>query len=146
MSCISVNDLNRLGAFVGPREFPFLGLRTAPHLIEYRGPKWPIDRPPQRIPIQWTRCNYGRKRPWLTCLCGRRVGKLYRGSVCLACRQCAEATYESQKNHDGADYSIRRRALELTWVILADPVSIPSRLDQAGCRGKSTAVLRCVQK
>ena len=97
LSCISVNDLNRLGAFVGPREFPFLGLRTAPQLIEYRGPKWPIDRPPQRIPIQWTRCNYGGKRPWLTCLCGRRVGKLYRGSVCLACRQCAEATYESQK-------------------------------------------------
>ena len=41
--------------------------------------------------------NYGEKRPWLTCLCGRRVGKLYRGSICLACRQCAEATYESQK-------------------------------------------------
>jgi len=97
LSHIDVNELNRLGAFRGPKEFPFMGLRTSSHLIEYRGANWAVDRPPQVIAIQWTRCTYGGKRPWLTCLCGRRVGKLYRGSAWLGCRQCAEATYESQK-------------------------------------------------
>lgn len=97
LSHIDINELNRLGAFARPMEFPFLGLRTSLRLIEYRGPKWPTDRPSQRIPIQWTHCNYGGSRPWLTCLCGRRVGKLYRGSAWLGCRQCAEATYESQR-------------------------------------------------
>jgi hypothetical protein len=95
--CIDVNDLNRRGAFARPMEFPFMGLRTSQHLIEYRGPKWPADRPPQHIQVQWTRCTYGGARPWLTCLCGRRVGKLYRGSAWLGCRHCAEATYESQR-------------------------------------------------
>ena len=97
LSCINVTELNRLGAFARPMEFTFMGLRTSPNLIEYRGPKWPADRPPQRIPIQRTRCNYGGTRPWFTCLCGRRVGMLYRGSAWLGCRHCAEATYESQK-------------------------------------------------
>lgn len=97
LSCINVNDLNRLGAFARLMEYPFLGLRTSPDLIEYRGPKWSVDRPPQEIPIQWTRCTSGGARPWLTCLCGRRVGKLYRGNGFLGCRHCAEAIYESQK-------------------------------------------------
>lgn len=97
LSCINVNDLNRLGAFARPMEYPFLGLRTSPDLIEYRGPKWSVDRPPQEIPIQWTRCTYGGARPWFTCPCGRRVGKLYCGSAWLGCRHCAEAGYESQR-------------------------------------------------
>jgi hypothetical protein len=94
---IDVNELSRGGAFARPMEYPFLGLRTSRHLIEYRGPRWPADRPPQQIPIQWTRCTYGGARPWLTCLCGRRVGKLYRGNGFLGCRHCAEAIYESQR-------------------------------------------------
>jgi hypothetical protein len=94
---IDVNELNRLGAFARPMEYPFMGLRTSRHLIEYRGPQWSADRPPQRIPIQWTRCTYGGARPWLTCLCGKRVGKLYHGSAWLGCRHCAEANYESQR-------------------------------------------------
>lgn len=97
LSFIDVNELNRLGAFACPMEFPFMGLRTSRHLIEYREPKWPADRPSQRIQVQWTRCTYGGARPWLTCLCGSRVGKLYHGSGCLGCRRCAEAIYESQR-------------------------------------------------
>ena len=80
LPCIDVNELNRLGAFARSMEYPFMGLRTSPHLIEYRGPKWPADRPPQRIRIQWTRCTYGGARPWLICPCGRRVGKFYYGN------------------------------------------------------------------
>lgn len=97
LSGIDVNELNRLGAFACRMEYSFLGLRTSRHLIEYRGPKWSADRPPQKIQIQWTQCTYGGARPWLTCLCGRRVGKLYHGNGFLGCRHCAEATYESQR-------------------------------------------------
>jgi hypothetical protein len=95
--CIDVNNLNRLGAFARPMEYPFMRLQTSREIIEYRGPKWPADRPPQHIQVQWTPCTYGGARPWLTCLCGRRVGKLYRGNGFLGCRYCAEATYESQR-------------------------------------------------
>jgi hypothetical protein len=97
LSFIDVNQLNDLGAFSRPMEYPFLGLQTSRYLIEYRGPKWPADRPPQHIQVQWTRCTYGGARPWFLCLCGRRVGKLYRGSAWLGCRHCAEAIYESQR-------------------------------------------------
>jgi hypothetical protein len=97
LSNIDVNELNRLGAFARSMEFPFMGLQTSRHLIEYRGPKWPADRPPQQIPIQWTHCTYGGARPWFTCLCGRRVGKLYRGNGFMGCRHCTDATYESQR-------------------------------------------------
>jgi hypothetical protein len=97
LSHIDVNELNRLGAFRARMEFPFLGLRTSSHAIEYRGPSWSPDRPSQLIPIQWTPCNYGGRRPWLVCLCGKRAGKLYRGSAWLGCRQCADVVYESQK-------------------------------------------------
>ena len=97
LSCVDVNELNRLGAFKCPMEYPFMGLRTSRHLIEYCGPNWPVDRPPQQIRIQWTGCTYGGSRPWLTCLCGKRVGKLYRGSAWLGCRHCAEAKYKSQR-------------------------------------------------
>jgi hypothetical protein len=97
LSNIDVNELNRLGAFACRMEYPFMGLRTSPHLIEYRGREWRLDRPPQQIPIQWTRCTYGGARPWFTCLCGRRVGKLYYGNGFLGCRPCGQMRYESQR-------------------------------------------------
>jgi hypothetical protein len=91
---IDVNELNRLGAFARPMEYPFMGLRTSRYLIEYQHPR---NWAPQRIPIQWTRCTYGGARPWFTCLCSRRVGKLFYGNGFLGCRHCAEARYESQR-------------------------------------------------
>src|SRR5271165_3435609 len=75
-----------------------MGLRTSRDLIEYRSTDWAKDRPSQQIPIQWTACQFGGQRPWLTCLCGRRVGKLYyHGGYSLSCRQCGEMIYESQR-------------------------------------------------
>jgi hypothetical protein len=92
---IDVNELNRLGAFARPMFYPFMALKTSRYVIEYHPETWG-DRLPQRIRVQWTYCGFGGWRPWMTCLCGRRVGKLYIGSSCLGCRQCAEATYASQ--------------------------------------------------
>lgn len=53
------------------------------------------------IPITWTPCNYGGKRPWFQCLgCGRRVAKLYGGRLFL-CRHCHGLTYWTCNNsHD----------------------------------------------
>ena len=98
MSHVDVNELSRLGAFAGiGLEFPFMRLRTSRFLVEYFPARAPKDRPPQRIPIQWTRCTYGGVRPWFTCLCGRRVGKLYYGNGFLGCRPCGELAYKSQR-------------------------------------------------
>jgi hypothetical protein len=93
---IDVNELNRLGAFARPMYYPFMSLRTSRHLIEYHPDTWG-DRQPQRIRVQWTYCHFGGWRPWMTCLCGRRVGKLYHGNGFLGCRQCGEMQYESQR-------------------------------------------------
>ena len=111
---VDVNVLNKNGAFNGSASdwvmrFPFLGLRTSRFLIEYRDSNWPPDRPPQRIPIQWTRC-FRTRRPWFLCKCGRRCGKLYRRGGFLGCRKCVHATYESQrKSKRGRLYAKARR-------------------------------------
>jgi hypothetical protein len=94
---IDVNELNRLGAFARPMEYPFMELLTSRYLIEYRPHTWPEGRPSQRIRIQWTHCHFGGWRPWFTCLCGRRVGKLYYGNGFLGCRPCGDLTYESKR-------------------------------------------------
>ena len=136
LSFIDVNELNRLGAFACPKKYPLMGLRTSPHLIEYRGPNWPADRPPQQIPIQWTRCTYGGARPWLTCLCGRRVGKLYRGNGFLGCRHCAEATYESQRKSRRARMHLKATRIRAHLQNYGRPGidPIPSRPPGMQCR------------
>ncbi len=91
-----VNELNRLGAFARPMAYPFMALRTSRYLIEYHPGTWG-DRLPQRIRVQWTYCHFNGYRPWMTCLCGRRVGKLYIGNGFLGCRQCGGMQYESQR-------------------------------------------------
>jgi len=58
----------------------------------------------QRIPIVWTACRYGGRRPWFECsvysngrYCGRRVAKLYLGDELFACRRCFQLVYASQQ-------------------------------------------------
>jgi hypothetical protein len=98
LSHIDVNELHRLGAFTEVTLwFPFMRIRTNRWVVEYFHARSPADRPPQRIPIQWTNCTFGGARPWLMCLCGRRVGKLYYGNGFLGCRPCGELIYESQR-------------------------------------------------
>ena len=97
LSHIDVNELHRLGAFTeATLWFPLMRLRTNRWVVQYFHARSPADRPPQRIPIQWTHCTFGGARPWFTCLCGRRVGKLYYGNVFLGCRPCGPLVYETQ--------------------------------------------------
>jgi hypothetical protein len=58
----------------------------------------------QRVPISWTNCHFGGRRPWFVCsvrtngrYCGRRVAVLYLGGELFACRSCYRLAYESQQ-------------------------------------------------
>jgi hypothetical protein len=58
----------------------------------------------QRVPLTWTACHFGGKRPWFVCsvcangrYCGRRVAVLYLAGDSFACRQCYGLAYESQQ-------------------------------------------------
>lgn len=96
---VDVVALHRKGAFSGrPMWFPFQGLETNRYKIEYRDRDWPKDRPTQIIPVRWTRCHFGGTRPWLICLCGQRVAKLYPGlGHYMCCRKCMNLAYQSQR-------------------------------------------------
>jgi hypothetical protein len=59
----------------------------------------------QRVPITWTNCHFGGRRPWFVCSvrvdgkhCGRRVAVLYLGGELFACRSCYRLVYESQQS------------------------------------------------
>src|SRR6266699_2258162 len=59
----------------------------------------------QRVPITWTMCHLGGRRPWFLCSayaggrrCGRHVAKLYLGgNPVFACRHCYGLAYASQQ-------------------------------------------------
>ena len=59
----------------------------------------------QRIPITWTNCHFGGRRPWFVCsvradgrYCGRRVAVLYAAGELFACRCCYRLVYDSQQS------------------------------------------------
>jgi hypothetical protein len=58
----------------------------------------------QRVPITWTGCHFGGRRPWFVCsvyregrYCGRRVAILYGAGAYFACRRCHGLAYASQQ-------------------------------------------------
>jgi hypothetical protein len=58
----------------------------------------------QRVPITWTACHLGGRRPWFICsvysggrCCGRRVAVLYCDGELFACRRCYGLAYASQR-------------------------------------------------
>jgi hypothetical protein len=58
----------------------------------------------QRVPIVWTICHLGGRRPWFRCdacsngrYCGRRVAILYGAGEIFACRRCYGLAYASQQ-------------------------------------------------
>ena len=74
-------------------------------VLDYRtrrnGAEWKDIR--QRIPITWTACALGGRRPWFICAvyangryCGRRAAILYAGGDLFACRHCYGLSYASQ--------------------------------------------------
>jgi hypothetical protein len=62
----------------------------------------------QRVPLTWTACALGGRRPWFRCRCGRRVAILYGFDELFECRQCGGAAYGSQS--ESPTYRSIRRA------------------------------------
>ncbi len=61
-----------------------------------------------RVPITWTRCHLGGRRPWFVCPgagCGRRVAVLY-GRRLFLCRHCHDLAYPSTR-HSAGDRALR---------------------------------------
>lgn len=66
-----------------------------------------------QVPLTWTECNYGGKRPWFICPgggCGRRVGKLYLDGKYFLCRHCHNLAYQSQR--EGKEWRLLHRSQE----------------------------------
>jgi hypothetical protein len=51
---------------------------------------------PQYVPLAWTACTLGGRRPWFRCRCDRRAALLYYSSGFFACRHCHGLAYACQ--------------------------------------------------
>ena len=76
-------------------------------VLSYRAQNWGASEwksIEQRVPIAWTACHFGGRRPWFVCAvysngryCGRRGAVLYGAGELFACRRCWGLAYESQQ-------------------------------------------------
>jgi hypothetical protein len=102
--CLDVRELHRVGTFNGGwKIFPETSFRW-PSIEKMRAAKFLIQvqffnqTVIQNIQVVWTWCNFGGSRPWLVCLCGRRVARLFKGMGGYYCRSCCGSpVYESQR-------------------------------------------------
>jgi hypothetical protein len=120
--CIDVQDLKKVGAFNGG----WISIRG--------GIRWPGIRSimaaqyrvqielhnqavPQQIPVTWTECNFGGRRPWMHCpYCEKRAAKLLRGMGGYCCRACiGNPLYASQakSTHGRRHFEICKIRLQL---------------------------------
>ena len=86
-----------------------ISVRTGPNAVfltyrvrSYEDAQWKSIE--QRVPITWTECHLGGRRPWFVCsvysggrYCGRRVAVLYGAGELFACRRCYGLAYASQR-------------------------------------------------
>jgi hypothetical protein len=80
-------------------------------VLSYRSRSWDATESKsieQRVPITWTDCHLGGRRPWFTCAvcsdgryCGCRVAVLYGAGELFACRRCYDLAYASQQESSG---------------------------------------------
>src|SRR5262249_27391801 len=108
---IDVRRWHREGRLTAGRYFSWQGIRdgepSGPIIVRFESDtvvlkyRWrpygetewsPIE---QRVPIDWTPCHFGGRRPWFVCsgysggrYCGRQVAKLYAPGKLFACRRC----------------------------------------------------------
>src|SRR5215467_8412402 len=81
----------------------------------------------QRVPITWTACHLGGRRPWFVCprssggrYCGRRVALLYGAGELFACRCCYGLAYTSQ--HEGSYFRDLKKAQKIRMRLGGSPV------------------------
>jgi hypothetical protein len=88
-------------------------LLTSAHWAEWRSTE-------QRVPILWTACHFGGRRPWFRCAvystgryCGRRVAVLYAAGDRFACRHCYGLCYASQQESPQSRFIRRSRRIRM---------------------------------
>ncbi|WP_459918681.1 hypothetical protein [Desulfocicer niacini] len=81
---------------IGGREYASIGAEAREDhvLLKYTHRK--SESVEQKIPLDWTPCNYGGKRPWWRCPhCGRRCAVIYGAGKHFSCRVCYGLAYTS---------------------------------------------------
>jgi hypothetical protein len=108
IDCLDVREALKAGVLKGGWVNLRAGIRW-PRIRKIRASRYLIQielhnqTVPQQVPVSWTRCHYGGARPWLHCLCGRRVLRLFKGFGGYFCRPCCgNPIYESQKRNQKA--------------------------------------------
>ena len=106
--CLDVREALKAGVLKGGWVNLRAGIRW-PRIRKIRASRYLIQielhnqTVPQQVPVSWTPCHYGGARPWLHCLCGRRVLRLFKGFGGYFCRPCCgNPIYESQKRNQKA--------------------------------------------
>jgi hypothetical protein len=85
----------------------------------------------RRLPITWTACHFGGRRPWFECpYCRRRSALIYIGDEDIACRRCFGLAYASQ--HE----PVRQRGLMKAQNIRMMLGGSPSVIDRFPARPK----------
>src|SRR5215212_9305493 len=89
------------------REVSSIGVAVLHDAVQLSYSVGPEDRKEDvrcTVPLSWTACNFGGKRPWFVCpgvvngrYCGRRVAKLHLKHRYFLCRHCQDLTYESRQ-------------------------------------------------
>ncbi len=107
-------DLSKPGTFLGwgwsrsGDTGSSIGISVGEHVLTlsytYRRGEGEAENVRQAVPLTWTPCNYGGRRPWLRCpgvvngrYCGRRVAILYLAGRYFLCRRCYGLTYASSQ-------------------------------------------------
>jgi hypothetical protein len=109
--CIDVHQLNRRGMLLSPDTHfvswsngSNIAIKTNLDSVEL---SYSISRDSQHedvaytVPLSWTSCNYGGKRPWFICPgkgCNKRVAKLHLMGKYFLCRHCHDLVYSSQRD------------------------------------------------
>jgi hypothetical protein len=106
--CLDVREALKAGVLKGGWVNLRAGIRW-PRIRKIRASRYLIQielhnqTVPQQVPVSWTPCHYGGARPWLHCLCGRRVLRLFKGFGGYFCRPCCgNPIYESQRRNQKA--------------------------------------------
>jgi hypothetical protein len=96
----------------------------------------------QRVPIVWTMCHLGGRRPWFRCTaqsggryCGCRVAILYGAGEVFACRRCYGLAMRASKR---VRNSVESAAPEKSGCVsvAAQTCSSLSLISRAGCIGR----------
>jgi hypothetical protein len=83
------------------------------------------------VPITWTACHFGGRRPWFVCpRCGRRIAAIYIAGEYVACRRCFGLAYASQQE------PVRQRGLMKAQKIRMRLGGSPSMIDKFPDRPK----------